>query len=596
MDNNRAPIKLRIPVQSLPALSFCHATLSSLEEWTQALPMANFGESARLLYTAIRELNQLQIDTITRYRMLEIIRPSIYSICTSLSKHFLNQSVVLPDRQLKIANLTQALQNHLAIGYKIIVVKHLSSPKDMVQQSKTTTFAIHRAISDLSQTILRAYQLYCHPPEFAWLELHQLYLLAQSQKVLSIKVKDNQCSRLDENTIANAYTRTILLGSSQPNQLRQKEMSFLADILEEWSTHVKLEAFDSPTSLFIVDPNKDHPPVYRKLLGKNISASCLGLDTTFLVEELKKHCENANNTTKITVPSNLSESLLNHLVNSWGVLAERSFRRMAATGDISLCVGMTATHYFMANQISFTRMLSQWNPSALAPKTTPNASIGKRPKNDDIWGSSFDAGSVAIPVNDSINLSKIEFDRVEEEKDESDLYPAYNVKLVNTSPGGYCVEWGDTAPVSVQAGEILGVRESKDHTWAIGVVRWIRHVKNHGTQMGVELLAPSATAGAIQLIQKTGENGAYLRCLLMPALKAIGQPASVITPRMPFRVGNKTHLLLNAEETKNQLTKKITATNSYSQFYFRQLGTAIKSNTPNIVNKDDNFDSLWQNL
>lgn len=594
MDSKQAQIKLRIPAQNLPALSFCKATVEALSNWTQSLPMANFGESARQLYTAIRELNQLQIDSVTRYKMLEVLRPGIYSICTSLSKHFLNQSVVLPDKQLKIANLTQALQSHLATGYKIIVIKNLSSPKEAERRAKVTTFAVHRAISDLSQTILRAYQLYCHPPEFAWLELHQLYLLAESQQLLKLPVRDAQNTYLSESTVNDVYVRAILLGSSQPNQLRQKDMGLLFNATEIWAPNVKLADANNPLALFLIDLHKDSPPVYRKLMGDNISPLYRGLDTNDLVSALKMRCDNPEHKGSITVPGNLGDTLLNHLVNAWGILAERSFRRMAASGEISLCVGMSSTHYFMAGQTSFNRMLNQWNPAALSPGGS-NASIGKKPLADDVWGTSFDAGSVAIPTNDAVGFGNIEFNALEEDENEDEKYPSYNVKLINTSPGGYCIEWGDTAPSTVQAGEILGLQEAGAHTWSIGVVRWIRHVKNHGTQMGVELLAPQATPCAIQLLQKTGSNGAYLRGLLMPPLKAIGQPASILTPRMPFRVGNKVHLYLNAEETKNQLTKKVTATSSYSQFHFRQLGTAITSSAPKI-SKDDDFDSLWQNL
>jgi hypothetical protein len=54
--------------------------------------MANTGEAARQLYQAIRGLNKLHADPLLRFKLLEVIRPYIYSIGTLLAKHFLQTS------------------------------------------------------------------------------------------------------------------------------------------------------------------------------------------------------------------------------------------------------------------------------------------------------------------------------------------------------------------------------------------------------------------------------------------------------------------------------------------------------------------------
>lgn len=58
-----------------------------------------------------------------RLQLLELFRPEVHFVCAHLERHFLNQAIVLDERPRKIANLCQALQNHLAIGYKLIVVR-----------------------------------------------------------------------------------------------------------------------------------------------------------------------------------------------------------------------------------------------------------------------------------------------------------------------------------------------------------------------------------------------------------------------------------------------------------------------------------------
>jgi len=185
-----------------------------------------------------------------------------------------------------------------------------------------------------------------------------------------------------------------------------------------------------------------------------------------------------------------------------------------------------------------------------------------------------------------------------EEEDTTIKYPSHEAKLINTSPGGYCLQWDGELPASIQAGEIMGIQEPGVRHWAIGVIRWIRHLREQGTQLGIELLAPKAEAGATQLLQKTGENGPYMRSLVLPAIKAIAQPATIILPRMPFRTGNKVDMLHKDELGRHQLTKRITSTNSFSQFQFRDSGTKQARqplNQPGDL-KDDDFDSLWNKL
>ena len=51
--------------------------------------MTNVGEAShRQLYQAIRELNQWHTDPVTRFKMLEVLRPYIYTINSLLERHF----------------------------------------------------------------------------------------------------------------------------------------------------------------------------------------------------------------------------------------------------------------------------------------------------------------------------------------------------------------------------------------------------------------------------------------------------------------------------------------------------------------------------
>ena len=210
-----------------------------------------------------------------------------------------------------------------------------------------------------------------------------------------------------------------------------------------------------------------------------------------------------------------------------------------------------------------------------------------------------------IAENAAMNIDAIEFinkhkAQDQDSEEETTKYPAHQVNLINTSPGGYCIHWSGDVPASIQAGELLGIQERGVKHWSIGVIRWIRHLRDQGTQLGVELLAPKAEVGAARLLQKTGSNGPFMRALLLPAIKAIAQPATLLLPRIPFRTGNKVELMYPEIQGRYQLTKRLTSTSSFSQFQFRGAGATSQpqssrmQQTPGLG--EDDFDSIWNKL
>lgn len=154
-------------------------------------------------------------------------------------------------------------------------------------------------------------------------------------------------------------------------------------------------------------------------------------------------------------------------------------------------------------------------------------------------------------------------------------------------------------PPSLQAGEILGVREQPSHPWSVAVVRWLRQVRNQGTQIGIELLAPSASPCGVRLIQKVGNSSEYLRGLLLPEISVVNQAATLITPRLPFQSGSRISLLHDGREDSGQLLRKLSATGSISQFELKlqNSGSAATGTTPpSAGTNEDEFDSLWPSL
>lgn len=599
MDSQNTPIKLHILNTTQPELSFCASNPQAFSRWAKELPMANTGEASRRLYQAVRELNAWDTTPIQRFETLEIIRPYIHSVCKVLNKHFLQSSVSLNDKQLKIANLSQALQGHLATGYKMVVAHSVNQLGAGDKPQRHLPRAIHRAIADSGQIILRAFQLYCQPPERAWLDVNQLYLMAEARRLDGMSIEDQQARYVHKSTIRDAFLRIHLLGAAKPSNLRQQDLAHLYEICEYWTGLASLTAADDESALFIINLHRDRPGQYRQHLRDAQKISFRSLNTQKLVQALKLHSTGSPES-RLTVPDKTSENLIAHTIQSWGIHWQRSFRRISADGGLRVCVGLSALHYYTAGKRDFDQVSLNMKPV----ETSLSGGIDTGSTGEDIWADAFDAGGSRMPENNDLNLDAIEFiNRHQAEEEEANQpktrYNNYEVTLINTSPGGYCLHWAGEVPSAIQAGELIGIQETGVRHWSVGVIRWIRHLRGEGTQLGVELLAPKAEVAIARLLQKTGSNGPQMRALVLPAIKAIAQPATLLLPRVPFRTGNKVEVMHTELNGRYQLSKSLASTSSFSQFQFRSTGVTAeqqKSVTTTDGLIEDDFDSLWNKL
>ncbi|WP_454562454.1 molecular chaperone [Pseudomonas sp. AIG] len=583
MSEPRFQPHLHAPNPTQPRLSFCEATPRDLKRWIAGLPKASIGETARLLYQAMGEVNLLLTPSDNRLNLLELLRPEVYFVCQHLERHFLHQAIMLDERSRKISNLCQALQSHLAIGYKQIVLR--IAPKFSKDRAGLVSTALQRAAHALKGQLLRATQLYSSPPEHLWLELHQLYRSAAELQLQHRRVHDDLASLTTELSLEQTYIAALLLGSARCNQLRQNQIARLAEVLEPWSALLKLHPARPDDGLLAVSAQIDAGPRYRNMFRREQQAGLLGFDPQPLVNAIEAHLLHQDTSTPLSVPTGLSFDTLQHLHAAWGQAAERSFQRTVGQGNLTVCVGMSALHFYLGGERSFSDMLK--HPGARAANFSNAVAKGEK----DSWSQAFDAA----PQNNEqfLPYEEIQYDHLVEDESSADAsphYPTYALPVINHSPGGYCLAWPNEVPAELQAGEMLGVQDSVSLGWSIAVIRWIRQVCGGGTQMGIELVAPHAQPCGLQLVRSRDDHSQYLRGLLLPEISAIDVPATLLAPRLPFQEGNKVLINTQGEEHRAGLDRRVASTHSFNQFAYRSLEAA-----QNGASEED-FDSLWKSL
>ncbi len=579
------PIHLDAPPATLEQLSFTEADVGALNQWVSNLPLVNTLETTTRLNLATQELSQLIATPQAKFDYLEAVRPLVHYLCVRLDRQQLDQyrSQQQSHRQGDDAGGDQAqpsaqvLMRNLRSGYKSVLLGILEAgakprglPRDL------TPKVIHRLISDAARMLLRSLQTYQPPRSGFWSELNQLYTLSESMDANQFRMHDAENQSNHDLTIDVVYLRALLIASCDPNKLQAREIASVYNALEDWAQKVILDG-DITDASIIIDLSKDDGPVYARIAKNQIQPRALR--TEVLAYEIEAYLKDVNSS--IAIPKNLSTSLLTQLVESWGSMKDRDFRRLPTTGSIRVCVGLRAVHYFLSGGVDFAEQVASTD-ALLRREINPFLDVkyeSAQTIDDDPWSQAHDL-KVKIPENPNIETPEriLIGGGVNKPAPEQEYsFDHFEAEGVNTSPGGYCIRWDTDSDQRAKVGEIVALREEADPRWCIAVVRWVR--REGGSQLlGMELLAPRAIPVAARVIQTVGGLTDAARALLLPEIPMLKQPATIITPRVPFAAAQKIKLQRQGIQGTAQLIECLLNTESFNQFTFRMLDGYLESN------------------
>jgi hypothetical protein len=603
-----APIRLRIPRQDLQDFEIFTPTPEGAGAWAAGLPATNARQVAQDLRAALAQINRVELAPEQRFGILEALRPVLLTAAASLARRFLKQPLVMAAESRQMADLTNALYTLAATGYTLTAI-HAIQRRDSIRNVSPAQLAcesIHRAIRFTGSRLLQTFQLYRPVELHGWLDLHQLYALAEAQQLARLKVEDRLSG---DGSICAAYLQALMLGCCKPNQLRQTDLSAIYRGLQDWSTLLEVRPDKEGGSLFLVDLDSDQPPLYSSLYHEPPGPRTRYVDTSPLIDHLTGLAAASEQGVVFDKDNTVSHALLEHLISSLGKMSMRNFARKRSGKTIAVTIGLSACHFYLAGEQTFERLLHGDDHVELVNERLPDNPFLARQGKRDKWQEANpeeDFDQSTIRGRDYDMEHEVQLDErtraLLQEEDEGQpaahmLYPIHEVSIFDASPGGYCLEWTSELPGNIRTGDLVCVREDAQARWALAVIRWMSQLEEHRTLVGLELISPDAKALGARMQQKRGEETEPMRVLLLPEIKLVGQPPTLVTPRAGFKERQKIILAAHGEEFYIQLLRQVAVTGSFVQFEFRyikQLGDVLAEDKSRP--KDSPFDSLWTNI
>ena len=595
----------RTPARKKPTPNSFDTRPTAVDNWVAGLPLANVGESSRLLFGALLETNALDMPAEQRLRLLEAFGAPIRTLCDAMKAHFVGQSFPLSERARRIVQLSQALMTQMAAGHRI-VVEDSGDKRGLLGDQKQAATATHRALSYLGEVLLRAYQVYAPYPAGIWRQVHQLYQQAEAKGLAGTVVKGPGDESRPGTSIEDNYKRILLLALACPYRLRQGEVEQIYAWLREWSRHASLDRLtetNNPNGLFVANFAADEPPTYLVLRDATYDrASCRLLNATRLADVVREVSHQWHAQTGKT--PKINEQVLRRLMLAWGVMPKRRFSRSQRHSTAMVAIGLSAAHYYTSGEVALEKAAESTGteplfgrPARFEASDTADRrgelpelwELDERPQRDSHWTAGNDRPLDFAPVADSAAAPA-----------RTAPGPAYQTrawKMVNVSAGGYRLLWDSSEGSQAQVGELLGLQESAEADsfhLSLGVVRWMKHSQELGLELGVEMLSPGAVAVGTR-IDKAG-GGEYMRSLLLPAVAAIGQPATLLTPALPYHVGDVMVVNSHGNEARVELTKLVENTGTFAQYQFKPLDSRSASKATADDVDPARFADLWNKL
>ena len=604
-------IGLQLPQRHKPGKDAFDTRPRAVEKWIESLPRASVGRCAQLIYAVLKETNRLEVKHKDRVRMLEALREPVQYVAQAMQKHYIGTTVPLPDKKLKIAYATQEIYLLMAIGYKIAIEDTLSG--SLFLDKKHLTSLIHRAITYLSRLLLTTYQVYEPIPENIWSNLYKLYSHAELLGLQKTVISDNQHQYIDKTTIRGEFIRIVLLSLASPYHLRHGEVANVYVNLERWMGMVNLNRIKNdklPDGNFIIDLESDNAPCYIALVDMDgLGDNTIVLDTHALTEtvygELQKS-EEIFSRTLIRVnmeKANLSHDLLRRLSTSWGAIPDRIHKRKECNANIKIAIGLSATHQAILNfanaHDNFSQQVAADDSQIMRVIETQSRYNAKNVSHatdnqPDVWEMVFDHGKLELINAKAVGSALADMP--------NNVYCTMDGwKLLNQSASGFCVQCKTNCGHCLQVGEVVGLSPSggtSPEHWTVGVVRWMKTENGQGVTAGGQLLGRAAIPVGITMAVDAGSKERVQRGLLLPAVKQLARPSTLITHPGTFREGAIIHVYLPAGTIEMKLKREYDSVGLYNEFEYQQLSAVSTGNQAEAEHTDDNdkFDDVWSSI
>jgi hypothetical protein len=477
---------------------------ATCKRWLEDLPLANVAQAQRQLLAQLKEFNRFPAPAAKRLAALEAVREAVNFVQIEQAKRFSSRALPMADAEATVFDRTIALWEEMAIGYLRCVEAAAGGESGM---QSPAALACQRVLAYIGLRMFHFHRAYREVPAELWRELHRAYAAAETLGVADKGVKDYLNRDVHETSPRIAYLRAVLMAAAAPRELGQRQLTFVAYLLERWAGKVEIgrtPVRDARVPPLLVDlrgatgagPAEGKPAEPRFL---SMSKLAVSLRNRILLLRKGESPARLGLGEDCVQPS--CEQLLVLLYNQWcRPRPPQDDERRRASDPIEVCADLAAIHYLISG-----------GPFRPPGGAATRELTHKEREELETFGRVVSRDEAA---RDSARAAETE---------------SWVLENLGTHEARIARRGASTGKRYVH-GQLIGVRPAQGRNLMLGHVRWLVCAANGDLQAGVRLLHGQAVPMAARAAGIGPGTDEWLPALSLTAVPALNSPPSLVLP------------------------------------------------------------------
>src|SRR6185503_3819026 len=477
---------------------------ATCKAWLENVPLANVAAAQGELLYQLREFNRFPGAAAPRLAVMEALREAVNFVQIEQAKRFTNRALPMAKAEAEIFEATVSLWEQMRLGYARCLEAALNGDAGTRSQG---ALICQRLLAYNGLKMFHHYRAYRQVPLADWEALHRDFAAAEELDVVEDGVKDFLNRDIHDTSPLIAYSRAVLMGMTNPNELSQRQLTFVAYLLERWAG--KLEVTMQPAddseamSPLVADLASDQCP--QRAAEPRPAREPRYLDTRSLAKSLRNRVallRKGESPAKLALGEDCvqpsCEQTLVFLFRQW--CQARPARPLAgrpATIKAQVTTDMEAIHHYMSGgqrrQVEAKELTQQ---QRLEMETF---------------------GRIRSVDNEQYTSARgyaLEEWTIEEDS-------AQELHIVRPSGHG-AKRYGH--------GQLVTVRPPDASGFILGQVRWLIGAVNGDLRAGIKLMPGIASPTSVRGTGLNDKAERPVQALLLAAVPAVNSPATLVLP------------------------------------------------------------------
>ena len=258
----------------------------SCRAWLQNVPLANIAVAQQDMLAELETFNRFPTSAANRLAVIEALRESAGFVQMEHAKRFMNRALPMAQAEAAAFEDTVELWEQMRLGYLRCLQAAVGGDTGMRAQA---ALLVQRLAAYSGVKMFHYYRAYREVPREDWRSLHEVYAHAERLGIAEEEVKDPLNRDVHDSSPRIAYVRALLMGMASPHELGQRQLTFVAFLLERWAAKVlvtRAPSEDDGGPPLVADLAGERPPE-RLAPGAAPPAEPRYLDTRQLSKSLR---------------------------------------------------------------------------------------------------------------------------------------------------------------------------------------------------------------------------------------------------------------------------------------------------------------------